>query len=60
MQKFLVDRCEICGGTIADLSRFPPEIQAEIYKPSREELGIVEMTFDANHRAEITRRPLEE
>jgi len=59
MQKFLMDRCEVCGEPIADLSQFPPEIQAEIYKPSPEELGIVEMVFDSDHRATKTYKPLD-
>lgn len=38
MPKFLQNRCEVCHEPIADLSRLPPEIRDQVYKPEPDEI----------------------
>jgi len=34
LPKFHQDRCEVCGETVNDIMKLPPEIRDQVYNPS--------------------------
>jgi len=46
LPKFHQDRCEVCGEPVTDISKLPPEIQKEIYRPGVDEVYNVEVSVE--------------